>query len=160
MWSWIRAPYLVTCPTFGSLPDNVLLLDVWYFEGIYDISFLLCQKCLSPAKKKRINRAPCVCVCVSGSCQLWGSPVTFVRVEPNRTPNLPPPRLIVCAKKVHTIPSPCALGVPKPAHLLPTTEVAPAETQTLRAFDRQSYTPSVGIELTTTTRLKDVRSAN
>merc|ERR1712086_576197 len=111
--------------------------DVWYFEGIYDISFLLCQKCLSPAKKKRVNRTPCVCVCVLGSCQLWGSLVTLDQVGPIRTPNMPPPRLIVCAKKGYTIPSPCTLGVPKPTYLLPTTEVAPAGTQTLRAFSRQ-----------------------
>ena len=108
MWSWIRAPYLVTCSTFGSLPDNVLLLDVWYFEGIYDISFLLCQKCLSPAKKKRVNRAPCVCVCVLGSCQLWGSLVTLDQVGPIRTPNLPPPQAHCLCQK--------GLYYPKPLH--------------------------------------------
>ena len=68
----------MTCPTFGSLPDNVLLLDVWYSEGIYDISFLVCQKCLSPAKKKRVNRAPCVCVCVCvGVIPVVGEPGYF-----------------------------------------------------------------------------------
>ena len=98
-------------------------------------------------------------VCV-GVMPVVGKPGYFGPSGTHQNPQPAPPRLIVCAKKVHTIPSPCALGVPKPAHLLPTTEVAPAETQTLRAFNRQSYTPSVGIELKTTTRLKDVRSAN